>query len=93
MVSQLRKSFHWYAMTSQCHTFVKCCNICQRYKGPNIKKKAPLGSFHAGAPLERVHIDITGPFLLSEDGNLYILMVVDQFTKWVECLPMPNQTS
>ena len=39
MVSNLRKSFHWYAMTSQCHTFVKCCNICQRYKGPNKKRR------------------------------------------------------
>ena len=24
---------------------------------------------------------------------VYVLMVVDQFTKWVECIPLPNQTA
>ena len=50
---------------------------------------AALGKFHAGAPMEQVHIDIVGPFIPSEDGNVYILMIIDQFTKWIECFFMP----
>lgn len=23
--------------------------------------------------------------------NKYILMIIDQFTKWIECFPLPNQ--
>jgi hypothetical protein len=34
--------------------------------------------------MERVHLDILGPFNTSEDGNRYALMMIDQFTKWVE---------
>ena len=26
-------------------------------------------------------------------GNEHILMIVDQFTKWVECIPLPSQTA
>ena len=26
-------------------------------------------------------------------GNEYVLMMVDQFTKWVECIPLPSQTA
>jgi len=32
-----------------------------------------------------------GPFPQSRAGNTIILVVVDQFTKWVECLPLPSQ--
>ena len=27
-----------------------------------MKPKEPLGQYHVGSPLERVHIDILGPF-------------------------------
>ena len=40
--------------------------------------------YHAGSPMERVHIDISGPFNMSSRGNKYILCMVDQFTKWLE---------
>ena len=40
--------------------------------------------FHAGYALERVHVDIMGPLVETQKGNKYILVIVDQFTKWVE---------
>jgi hypothetical protein len=43
--------------------------------------------------MERVHIDMMGPFVESVNGNRYILMVIDQFTKWVECYHVLDQTS
>ena len=55
--------------------------------------KGELGKFHVSEPLERLHVDILGPFCTSSKGNKYILMVVDQFTKWLECHPIPDQTA
>ena len=43
--------------------------------------------------MERVHIDILGPLTLSERKNKYVLMLVDQFSKWVEIHPLPDQTA
>jgi len=30
---------------------------------------------------------------VTRQKNKYILMVIDQFTKWLECYPIPNQTA
>lgn len=43
--------------------------------------------------MERVHLDILGPFITSDSGNNYVLMMVDQFTKWVEMAALPDQSA
>ena len=30
---------------------------------------------------------------MTKRGNKYILMIIDQFTKWLECFPIPNQSA
>ena len=53
----------------------------------------PTDSVLGWAPLERVYIGFLGPLPETERGNEHILMIVDQFTKWVECIPWPSQTA
>jgi hypothetical protein len=44
-------------------------------------------------PMERVHLDFMGPLAKTKRGNEYVLMMVDKFTKWTECIPLPSQTA
>ena len=41
-------------------------------------------------PLQRVAMDILGPLPETEQGNKYILVIGDYFTKWKEAYPLPN---
>ena len=41
--------------------------------------------------MERVHINFIGPLPKIEQGNQHCLMMVDQFAKWVEYIPLPSQ--
>ena len=43
--------------------------------------------------MERVHIDILGPLVETPRGNQYVFVVVDQFSKWVECYALSDQTA
>ena len=52
-----------------------------------------LQLYHATSPMERVQIDFLGPLPKTKAGNQHVLMMVDQFTKWVECIPLPSQTA
>jgi hypothetical protein len=44
-----------------------------------------------GAPFERIAIDVVGPFPKSSQGNRYLLVAMDYFTKWLEAYAIPNQ--
>ena len=46
-----------------------------------------------GQPWMRVSVDITGPHPKSARGNLYILTLVDHFSKWAEAMPIRNHTA
>ena len=47
--------------------------------------------YNVGTPLERIAVDITGPFMPSDQGNKYVLVVGDCFTKWTEAYALPDQ--
>ena len=93
VVAHIKKSFIWYGLSRDVELFVKSCSTCNKNKRVTVKPKAPLGQYHVGLPLERVHIDILGPFTPSTRGNQYVLMIVDQFTEWLECYPFPLQNA
>ena len=92
-ITRVKQSFTWYNMAKDIKLFVISCSLCNRNKKANIKPKAALGQYHAGSPLEQVHIDIFGPLTPSSKGNQYVLMIVDIFTKWLECFPLPQQNT
>ena len=55
-------------------------------------KQGALLPFVAGAPSERISIDLTGTRPPDKDSRArYILTVVDHFTKWAEACPLPNK--
>jgi hypothetical protein len=41
--------------------------------------------------MERIAIDIMGPLPVSKNGNQYLLVTMDYFSKWPEVYPLPNQ--
>ena len=74
------------------NVWIKHCDVCQRTK-PEIKRQiAPMGRFAASGPLERVAVDVMGPFKETIRGNHFVI-VIDYFTKWMEAYPVPNHTA
>jgi hypothetical protein len=45
---------------------------------------------YVGAPLDRITIDLAGPFPESDRGNRYLLIATVYFTKWPEVYTIPN---
>ena len=62
------------------------CSVNQRSRNP----RAPLQNFQAGYPGDWAHLDM-GPFCEFFKGHKYVLVIVDQFTHWLEMVPLAVQ--
>ena len=91
--ARVKKKFYWYKMGDSIKAYIRSCNTCNEHKKAPRKAKCPMTQYHAGAPMERVHIDFLGPLPETSKGNTNILVMIDQFTKWVEIVPLPSQTA
>ena len=92
-LSRIRHNYYWHQMKETVRNYVRACNVCGARKRPNKSPRAPLKNYQQGAPLDRIAIDILGPFPESDAGNKYVLVVGDTFTKWIEAYPIPDQCS
>jgi len=92
-IAKVKQSGIWHGLRQDCTDFVKTCERCNRNKKATNRPRARLGQFHAGSIMERIHMDILGPLNTTKSGNKYILLIVDQFSKWVECYALPDQTA
>jgi transposase InsO family protein len=91
--ARLDERFFWYGMSKDIREYIVGCETCNRNKKPNRNYKGEMIQYHAGIPMEKVHLDILGPLPKTPRGNEYILVFVDSFTKWVECVAIPDQTA
>jgi hypothetical protein len=91
--AKIQSKYYWYKMNEKVKWYVQTCQKCNRFKKATRKTKCPLINFHAGAPMERVHIDFLWPLPEKNNVNSNILVMVDQFTKLVEIIPLPSQTA
>ena len=89
-VNLVRQRFYWSNYRDDVKLWCqKCAQCAQRKPGPH-RSKAPLTQTLVGAPMERVAMDIMGPLPETPNGNQYILVVADYFTKWTESYALPN---
>ena len=90
---RVRKKFHWYAMKKDVRIYIQKCLACEEHKRAGRKAKFPLSHYVVGYPLDRVGMDILGPFPITGRGNKYVLVIGDYFTKWMEAYALPDQTA
>ena len=88
---QLRRRFYWPGWALETRQAKLRCQECSKYQKPQNHRQAPLQPMLTGEPWERLGVDVTGPHPTSSKGNVYILTLIDHFTKWVELFPMRNQ--
>ena len=93
--SRIRQNYtvYCYKMKDMVRNDVRACSVCGARKRPHKPPRAPLQNYQQGAPLDRIAMDILGPFPESDQGNRYILLIGDTFTKWIETYPIPDECS
>jgi transposase InsO family protein len=93
MMGLLEPYVYWRQMRNSLKLHVRRCMICATRQGQGQMHRAPMTSIQVEAvKFGRVFADVV-KLGESRTGFKYILTVVDNFTKWVECYPMRTQSA
>lgn len=55
------------------------------------KGRTSLHQYNVGTPVERIALDVAGPFGKVGAGNKFIPVAMSYFSKWDEAYAMPKQ--
>ena len=63
---KIRKRFYWYSMYTNVSYWCRTCSTCGSRKMPHRSAKAPMRLYNVGFPMERIGLDICGPYPVSK---------------------------
>ena len=92
----MKLGYWWTGMHATAKKVIKMCRGCQlagAHRNTTLKRHFPR---YTTTPLHRwqeVSVDLCGPLPLSKFGFTYLLVVMDNFTKYVILIPMKNKES
>ena len=91
LFEQVRLRFWWPKMLVQIEQYCKGCPQCGSRNQPVPAPRATLGRLAASEPLEVVALDILSGLPTTAAGHKHLLVVVDHYSRWVECYPLKTQ--
>ena len=89
----LKNRYYWPDMLSDVKLWCAQCHTCMKAKRLPINRRSPLQQQLTGSPFERVAVDLMGPFEETANGNKYIAVFGDYFTKWTIAEPLKDKTA
>nr|KYP43928.1 Retrovirus-related Pol polyprotein from transposon 17.6 [Cajanus cajan] len=84
----LRAGYYWPTMVTDCVTFVKRCQPCQKHGNLIHQPVEQLHCIPPAWPFATWGADILGPFPVAKGQCKFLIVAVDLFTKWIEAEPL-----
>ena len=93
--SRIQRNYHWNSLRKDTNDYVLSCIHCQKYKtnvSPYFTNFVGKMKIIADSPNEILFVDIA--YLpRSQEGYLYILVIVDSFSRFLEAIPLRTMTA
>lgn len=92
-IARITRDFIWEGIFKHTKAYVQSCHTCQISKQAQTLQYGLMLSKPAEEVFERLYIDFFGPLQRSKKGNVYILTILDSFSKFVFLRPLRTATS
>jgi hypothetical protein len=83
-LNKVGQRFYWLQVRADIEKLCRQCDNCAASRGPRTKNWDQMHQYNVGVPFEWIAIDVAGPFPRRDQGNRYLLIAMDYFTKWSE---------
>ncbi|CAG8748649.1 13784_t:CDS:1 [Cetraspora pellucida] len=91
-VAKAMKHYYWPTMGKYIKNYIETCDVCQISVGKpgRFQMTKPI---KATSPFVHIGIDFVGPLKITSQGNHWIIVATDYFTKWPEAKAVPAATA
>lgn len=90
-MGKIARFYTWGGMRTQIQDYVKHCESCQKNKLTKLKPNPMKITSTASKAMEVIFMDVVGPMnFVTEQGNRYIITFLDDLTKYLVAIPVPN---
>lgn len=89
----MKKHYTFPVMYSKLKNFVNTCEACCKYKSRPLAKAPAEENLRGLYPGQVLQIDIVGKLPRSNLGNIFVLTVIDVFSRHFEAYPLKNVES
>ena len=89
---QVKEHFFWPGWRADTAIFIKECPGCLHREEVNLKQVDPHDR-QAINVNEVICVDLVGPITISNNKNEYILSIMDQFSRYVAAMPLPDKSA
>ena len=93
MYDTMRCEFYWPHMANDVYETVQRCESCAATRGTQYTKQKHLRLFPANGPLEFVAMDILGPLPKTKQGNQFVVVLTDRYSKLTRAIPTGKTTA
>ena len=91
LFAQVRLRFWWATMSGDVEQFCRSCPQCGERNKPVPAPRASLGQLPVTAPMDVVALDILSGLPVTSQGHKHLLVIIDHFSRYVECIPLKTQ--
>lgn len=93
--NKLKNVCYWKRMRKSIYDYIQSCDKCARFNCRRSKTPGHLQPIESpSGPLELVSMDFWGPTpFASSNGNKYVLVIIDHFSRYVVAAASPNNTA
>jgi hypothetical protein len=87
----ITRKFYWKNCRSQTFRYCRECLVCQSKKDPPFRTVTPIRPWKIPRrPFQHLSIDVMGPLPMSEDGNRFVIVIMDTLTRY--CIAVATET-
>jgi hypothetical protein len=87
----VQTAYWWHGLLAHVANFVSKCQLCSRVRSsfnavhPTLHPLPICGMFY------RVGVDLAGPFNKTRRGAVFVMIVIEHYSKYLDVIPLPNK--
>ena len=91
-IQTIANTYYWAGMAEDIKRAISGCLGCKRTKTPELFKKTEDFGMVPENPLSVISLDLYGPMPPDSSGNVYVLVIVDNLTRWSSLVPLGGRS-